>query len=251
MKWAALLLIMFLPVAPQAQNAADAYYDPKAMQAARDALHKSHGGGTTSMILAERTEYRSNDGDPALVWDGQGWIGGDIHKLWLKTEGEYLTDDDQFEEFELQALYSRAIHAFWDLQAGFRHDIKPDPSRSYAVIGLQGTAPYWFALDGALFLSDEGDLSARFEAEYELRITQRLILQPRLELNAAFSDDAAIGIGSGLSYAQAGLRLRYEITREFAPYVGVVWQRAFGNTADFTPGDPDSKSFVAGFRFWF
>ena len=136
------------------------------------------------------------------------------------------------------------------MQAGIRYDIKPNPSRSYAVIGLQGVAPYWFEVDVAVFLSNKGDLSARLEAEYELRLTQRLLLQPRLELNLAASDDDAIGVGAGLSTAQAGLRLRYEITREFAPYVGVSWSRAFGETAD-RATDPRRTSFVAGLRFWF
>lgn len=115
-------------------------------------------------------------------------------------------------------------------------------------------APYWFELDGALFLSDKGDLSARFEAEYEFRLTQQLMLQPRLELNAAFSDDAEIGVGSGLSTADAGLRLRYEVTREIAPYVGVSWTQSFGDTKEFQRLDGEDTSqvsFVAGLRFWF
>lgn len=237
-----------------AQNAADAFYDPNEMANVRAALRSDHGGQVNSLILGERLEYQSNDGDPLLVWEGQGWVGGDLQKLWFKTEGEYETHESRFEEAELQALYSRAVSPFWELQAGLRYDVNPNPSRTYAVIGVQGLAPYWFELDGALFLSNNGDLSARFEAEYELRFTQRLMLQPRVELSAAFSNDKDIGVGSGLSTAQAGLRLRYEVTREFAPYIGVSWSQAFGATKDFERAEGNEAkqvSFVAGVRFWF
>lgn len=252
------LFITFLVtiVAPPvfAQNAADGYYDPAEMTEARDALKSSHGSQVNTLILVERLEYQSNDGDWLAAWEAQGWVGGDTQKLWFKTEGEYQAEEGRFEEAEVQALYSRAISPFWDLQAGVRHDIKPDPSRTYAVIGAQGLAPYWFEIDGQLFLSDEGNLSARLEAEYEFQLTQRLTLQPRIELNGAFSDDEEIGVGSGLSTAEAGLRLRYEISREFAPYIGISWNRAFGKTKDFIRAegqDSDQFSWVAGIRFWF
>lgn len=237
-----------------AQHAADDYYDPLEMAKARAALKASHGNQINTLIIGERLEYLSGEGKPLAVWEGQGWVGKDLQKLWVKTEGEYNIEDSEFEEAEVQALYSRAISPFWDLQAGLRHDINPNPSRTYAVVGAQGLAPYWFELDGAFFLSDEGDVSVRLEAEYEIRFTQRLILQPRIELNAAFSDDDDIGVGSGLSTAQAGLRLRYEVRREFAPYVGVSWNRAFGNTKDFkqAAGENTSEvSWIAGVRFWF
>ena len=236
------------------QNAADAYYDPAEMAKARAALKHNHGSQFSSLILGDRLEYHTNDGEPTAVWEGQGWIGSDLQKFWFKTEGEYAADDDRFGEAEVQALYSRAISPFWELQVGIRQDIKPDPSRTYAVIGAQGLAPYWFELDGAVFLSDEGDLSARIEAEHEFRLTQRLMLQPRIELNVAFSDDEDIAMGSGLSTAEAGLRLRYEIRREFAPYVGVNWSQSFGDTKDFQRldgEDANQVAFVAGVRFWF
>lgn len=246
------LALLLLAETALSQTAADAYYDPTAMAAARAALKASHGAQINSLILGERIEAQTRDGDTETVWEAQGWIGGDEHKLWLKTEGEYA--DGRFEEAELQALYSRAVSPFWDLQVGLRHDVRPDPSRTYAVAGLQGLAPYWFELDSQLFLSDQGDFSLRFEAEYELRLTQRLILQPRVELNAAFSDDAEIGVGSGLSTADLGLRLRYEVRREFAPYVGISWIESFGQTRDFeSVDDPqrDEFAWVAGVRFWF
>ena len=244
------LLGCSLPVI--AQNQTNTAYDPTEMAAAREALYQSHGAQITYLIAGERLEYQSNEGDPNVVWDGQGRIGGDVNKFWVKAEGEYSSDNDNFGEVELQALYSRAVHPFWDLQAGLRQGFKPDPSRTYGAIGLHGLAPYWFKLDGALFVSHKGDLSARVEATYDFRLTQRLLLQPRLELNAAFSDDSAIGVGSGLSTAEGGLRLRYEIAREFAPYIGLSWSRAYGDTADFRDAsDIETISFVAGIRFWF
>ena len=244
--------ISALPVL--AQNAADAYYDAAEMQKARAALKSSHGGQVASLILGERFEYQSNEGDSLTVWEGQGWIGTDEHKIWFKTEGEYENEENRFEEAEVQGLYSRAISPFWDLQFGLRHDVDPEPSRTYAVIGAQGLAPYWFELDGQLFVSEEGDVSARLEAEYELRFTQRLQLQPRIEVNAAFSSDEEIGVGSGLSTVAAGFRLRYEVDRQLVPYIGVSWSEAFGGTKDYVRdegGDAGQVSWVAGIRFWF
>ena len=248
------LCMLFTSLNAIAQNAADRYYEPAEMAAARTAVKQEHGSQFTSLIMAERLEYHLNDGEPEIVWDAQVWIGGDIHKFWFKTEGDYATEGERFEEAEIQALYSRAISPFWDLQVGVRHDVKPNPSRSYAVIGAQGLSPYWFALDGALFLSDKGIISVRLEAEYEFRLSQRLLMQPRVEFNAAFSDDEEIGIGSGLSTVEVGLRLRYEVVRELAPYIGVSWARSFGDTAAFQRAvgeDTDQVSIVAGVRFWF
>lgn len=250
-----LTLLLSLAATPVlAQNAADSYYDPTEMAKAREALKSEHGDQINTLILGERLEYQSNDGDSLMVWEAQAWLGGDSEKLWFKTEGEYDAEHGRFEEAELQALYSKAVSPFWDLQIGIRHDFEPEPTRTYAVAGAQGLAPYWFELDGQLMLSDKGDLSVRLEAEYEFRISQRLILQPRLELNGSFSDDEDVSVGSGLSTAQAGLRLRYEISREFAPYVGVSWNRAFGRTEDFVNAegeDSDQVALVAGIRFWY
>src|SRR5690606_20487158 len=135
------------------------------------------------------------------------------------SEGE--GENGGLEHAEVQALYSRAVGPYFDLQAGVRQDLEPRPRRTYATIGIEGLAPYWFEVEGALFLSDRGGLSARLGASYDLRLTQRLILEPRVEASLAASDDAAVGVGRGLSDAEAGLRLRYEVRREFAPYVGV------------------------------
>lgn len=246
--------LAFFSTALVAQNAADQYFDPEEMAKARKVLKASHGAQVNSLILGERFEFHSNHGDPLAVWEGQGWIGNDEKKFWIKTEGEYAHEDSRFEEAEIQALYSRAISPFWDVQAGLRFDLEPDPSRSYLALGVQGLAPQWFELDTQLFLSDEGDISARIEVEYALRLTQRLILQPRVELNAAFSDDPEIGVGSGFSSVDAGLRLRYEVRREFAPYIGISWIRALGNTEDFVAAageDSSELSLVVGIRLWY
>ncbi len=214
----------------------------------------AEGDEIYSLVLVDRLEYQTNEGDNLLLWDAQGWAGGDYNKLWIKSEGEYVLGDDRLEEAQVQGLYSRAISRYWDLQAGLRHDFEPGPSRTFGVIGLQGLAPYWFEVDAAAFISEDGDVETRIETEYDFLITQRLIVQPRAELNFAFQNIEELGIGSGLSTAELGLRMRYEIRREIAPYIGVSWNRAIGNTADFARDegeDVSSVSFVAGIRLWF
>lgn len=235
-------------------NAADAYYGAEAMAKARAHIRKHHGGQNYLFALGERLEYQSNEGEPLFLWDAQGWYGGDVNRFWVKTEGEYLFDESAFEEAEVQALYSRAVTPFFDLQAGLRWDFAPDPDTAHAVIGVEGLAPYWFEIDAAAFVSEDGDVSARIEAEYEILFTQRLILQPRTELEFAVQDVPARGIGSGLRSAELGGRLRYEIVREIAPYVGVEWSRAVGETADFARSEGEgvsAVSVVAGLRLWF
>ncbi|MCA8888934.1 MAG: copper resistance protein B [Parvularculaceae bacterium] len=233
--------------------AADQYWDPAAMANARRAVQEEHGASTTYFVQGDRLEYRTNEGDPVLLWDAQGWWGGDRNKLWLKSEGEYAFDEDIFEEAEIQALWSSAITRYFNLQAGVRHDFAPGDDRTFGVLGVQGLAPYWFEIDAAMFVSDNGDVSARVEAEYELLLTQRLILQPRTELNFAIQDVPEYDVGSGLTTAELGARLRYELKREFAPYIGVDWTRSVGDTTDFVRvngHDPSSLSFVAGIRLW-
>jgi copper resistance protein B len=248
-----LFSIAFL-AAPLAAAQAQEIVDPQATAEARAHMMRHHGAGAISYIEGERFEYQTNEGAPLFLWDAQGFYGGDFNKFWIKTEGEYDFAADEFEEAEVQALYSRAIGSFWDVQAGVRHDFAPFEDRTYGVFGVQGLSPYHFEIDAAAFVSGHGDVTARIEVEYEFRLTQRLILQPRAELNFAFQDVPALETGSGLSTAEAGLRLRYEIRREFAPYVGVSWTRSVGDTADFARAagdDPSNLSFVAGVRFWF
>ncbi|HKJ07686.1 MAG TPA: copper resistance protein B, partial [Gammaproteobacteria bacterium] len=192
-----------------------------------------HDNVVLSKIMLDRLELRHTDAGNLAYWEGQAWVGGDINKLWLKSEGGVLKG--RTEEADLEALYSRAMTAFWDLQAGVRHDfgIGDKPAREWAAIGLKGLAPYRFDVDATAYVGTAGRTAARVKAEYEVLLTQRLILMPELEFNAYGKEDRARGLGSGLSDVGLALRLRYEIRREFAPYAGVRWTRKFGGTADF------------------
>ena len=239
--------------APPTDHAADSVFGADQMGASRTMLRHENGGKLAYSVLFNLAEYRVQKGKNAYRWDGEGWFGGDINRLVVKTEGEGAVRGG-IESAEVQALYSRAIDPWFNLQAGVRHDFKPGPSRTYATIGFEGISPYWFEVEGALFLSDKGDLLGRLEGYYDQRITQHLILQPRVELNFAAQDIPANGIGSGLSDAELGLRLRYEIKREFAPYVGVSWERKVGDSARFARagrGQVQATSLVLGIRAWF
>ncbi len=235
-------------------HAADPVFGAEAMAASRRTLIAENGDIRTTAVIVDRIEAGFGSGEETYLWDAQGWSGGDINRFWWKSEGEGDFGGG-LEGAELQALYSRAISPFWDVQAGVRQDFRPDgEDTTHLVLGLQGLAPYWFEIDTAAFLSTEGDLTARVEAEYDQRITQRLILQPRLEIDASASDVPELEIGAGLSSIEAGLRLRYEIRKEFAPYVGVEWSRALGNTADYIEargGEAEDTRFVVGLKAWF
>lgn len=235
-------------------SAADEYYGAEAMAEARRQVQHEGGGMRHLFLQADRLEYQSNDSEPLLVWDTQAWFGGDMNRIWFKSEGEYSFDDNAVEEFEIEALYSRPITRYFDLQAGLRQDFDPDWATTYGVVGVQGLAPYWFEVDAATYLSDDGDVTAGIELEYELLLTQRLVLQPRAELSFSAQDVPELELGSGLTSAAAGLRLRYEIDRQFAPYIGVSWQDSFGETADYARAggeDPESISFVVGVKAWY
>ena len=232
---------------------ADEIWGEAEMAEAREQVLASHGDLRTSYFQAERFELQALDDEDVLVFDGNAWFGGDINKLWLKSELEYLPDEGEFEEAEVQALWSRAISPYFDLQAGIRQDFEPR-GRTHAVLGVQGLAPYLFELDAAAFLSADGDLTSRIETEYELLLTQRLILQPRAEIELAAQDIPELETGAGLVSLNAGLRLRYEIKREFAPYIGVEYQRSFGDTADYIEaagGDAEGTALLIGIRAWY
>lgn len=247
---------METPAPPEAGSgpprAADAIWGADAMRASRQNLRQTHGDYPLFWFQADRAELRARAGEDSYLWDVQGYYGDTISRLWFKSEGEGRFGDG-VEDVELQALYSRAIAPFFDVQAGVRQDVA-GPDTTYAVIGVQGVAPYMFEVDGALFLSRRGDLTARIEAEIDQRITQSLILQPRAELNVSAQDIALLGIGAGIDSIDLGVRLRYEIAREFAPYLGIEQSWRIGRGADFARAagkEPSVATVVIGVRFWF
>ncbi|MGX1588342.1 copper resistance protein B [Brevundimonas diminuta] len=235
-------------------HAADLLFDPAVMAASRKQLLVENGDIRSTAVLIDSIEASFGDSADGYSWGAQGWTGGDINRFWWKTEGEGEIDG-KLHEAEVQALYSRAIAPFWDVQAGVRQDFRPDgDDTTHLTVGVQGVAPYWFEMSAAAFLSTEGDLTARAEAEYDQRITQKWILQPAIEVALSASDIPELEIGSGLTSVTAGLRLRYEIRKEFAPYVGVEWTRSLGDTADYAKArgqDPEDTRFVVGIKAWF
>lgn len=238
------------PPAPS-DHLADRVFDPAAMERARAVLRQEHGGAQASQVMLNLFEYQARSGGDGYHWAGEAWFGGDIDRLVIKSEGE--GDRHGVESGEVQALYSRAMGLYTDLQVGVRQDLEPK-SRTYAAVGFETLLPYWIEAEGAVFVSSKGDVLARAEGAIDWRLTQRLILQPRAELNFAAQDVAETGTGSGLSDAELGLRLRYEVRREFAPYVGVTWGRRFGRTADYARAageEVSDTSLVLGLRAWF
>ena len=248
------------PVAPPSTaarsgpaHAADTVFPADQMVEARGIFRDEHGRIRTHRVLIDELEARIQSGRDGYAWDAQAWYGGAINRLWIKTEGEG-TFGESPERAEVQALWSRAVDPWFNIQAGVRHDFRPNPQRHYLVLGIQGLAPYWFEIDAAMFVSNKGDVSARFEAEYDQRITQRLIIQPRIDLDFSLQNVPELGLGSGLSSAGAGLRLRYEFVPEFAPYVGVQYERAFGDAAGFRRAagrEVGGWSLLLGVRTWF
>ncbi len=206
---------------------------------------------------ADQFEYRNLDGDDVLRWDGFGWIGRDYHRLWLRADGEYAMSTGDTRA-ELQFLYGYLVAPFWEIQAGLRYDREfipgEDDDLGFAVIGIDGLAPYRIETAAALFVSDEGDAFARVELHREILVTQRIVAQLRFESNLASGDVRSFDQTSGINNVELGLRVRYEIKPEFAPYVGVSWDSKVGNTADLVRRGGRYASIwmlVAGFRFWF
>jgi len=233
-------------------RAADAIWGAEAMKASREDLRRTHGEFPVFWFQGDRLEAQVRQGADLYLWDIQGYYGGPTERLWFKSEGEGEFGSGP-EDAEVQALYAKAFAPFWDVQAGVRHDLG-GPDTTHAVIGVQGLAPYLFEIDTALFLSHRGDVTARLEAEIDQRITQRLILQPRIEANLSAQDIPELGIGAGLDQIEVGARLRYEIAREFAPYVGIEQSWRTGQGATFARargGDPSATSIIVGIRFWF
>jgi copper resistance protein B len=204
-----------------------------------------------AMTLFDELEWQERNGQDVAAWDAQAWFGNDYDKVWLKTEGEHVDGES---DARTELLWDRIVSPWWSLQAGVRHDLQEGPSRTWAALGVQGLAPYWFELEATLYVGEDGRTALRASGEYELLLTQRLILQPQIEINMYGKEDPSNGIGAGVADLQLGARLRYEIRRKFAPYVGIEWSRAFGDTADFARAAgqrADDVHFVAGVRAWF
>ena len=231
---------------------------PLVTQADREAAfpavhtHHEHGTSVNSYWLLDRLEVSDTDDGTTLGWEALAWLGGDVQRVWLRSEGESV--DSRIEHGDVEVLYGRSVRAWWDVLAGVRQDVGEGPSRTWAAFGVQGLAPYKFELAATAYLGQGGRTALRAEVEYDTLLTNRLILQWRAEGNAYGKADPLAGIGSGLSTVEFGARLRFEVTRQFAPYIGIEHDRAFGNTADLRRnaghGAADTRV-VAGVRVWF
>lgn len=203
-------------------------------------------------LLIDQLEFIHGDGGTGQRWEMQGWYGNDVDKLWLRSEGERR--GGRIDDADLEAFWSRAFAAYWDTQLGVRHDYGTGSARDWAAFGIEGLAPYFFETQAAIYVGSSGRTAARLRADYDVLFTQRLILQPELEVNFYGRADPRREIGSGLSDARLGLRLRYEIRRQFAPYVGVSWTRRFGDSAGLAQATGAAildRQWVAGVRVWF
>lgn len=210
--------------------------------------HTVHDDAVTTFVLVDQLEWRRSDG---FGWENEGWVGKDLNRVWFRTQGE--GDAGRLDAAEVHVLVGRPISPWWDVVAGVRQDVGDFRPQTWAAIGLQGLAPMWFDIEATAYIGGSGRTSFRFDAEYELLVTNRAILQPTLEVDVAGRADRQRGVGAGLSTVEAGLRLRYELRRELAPYVGVTWSwKAFG-TADMArqAGEDTSRTrLVVGLRTW-
>ena len=238
---------------PGPPHAADTLFDPSAMAEARRQLLIETGGMLTSAVFIDELEATWSNEHEGYAWDAQGWYGGDIHRFWWKTEGDGEFENE-LEYAELQLLYSRAITPYFDVQAGLRQSYRPEGDRTDLVLSVQGLAPYWFEVSAEAFVSNKGEFTARAEAEYDLRLTQRLILQPTAEINFSADDIPEFQVASGITGIELGGRLRYELRRDFAPYIGVEWESAVGDTRDLIESiaeDAEATRLVVGLRAFF
>ncbi len=214
--------------------------------------HMEHAPEINHYLLLNRLEAWDASPGSGQAWEATGWIGSDLNRLWVRSEGERVGGTTDSADMEL--LYGRSITPWWDFVAGIKHDFQPGDSQNWAAIGFQGLAPYKFDVQATAYLGKSGQTAATLEVEYELLLTNRLILQPLVEVRMFGKDDPLRASGSGLSTIEAGLRLRYEVRREFAPYIGLIHERAFGNTAGFRQArneDIRDTRLVAGVRIWF
>ncbi len=229
------------PVTPEDRQAA---FPPVTVQPIMDdEIH--------SLVLLDRFEWQRQSGSGGPSWEARGWIGGDLNRFWFRTEGE--ADHGDVGDAEAHVMYGRAVARWWDLVAGVRQDVRPGSPQTWVAVGIQGLAPYWFDVEATGYVGAGGRTQFRFEAEYELLFTNRLILQPLVEVNLFGKADPARGVGAGLATTDVGFRLRYLIRREFAPYVGVTWNQKHFGTADFARAageNPGGARVIVGVRWW-
>jgi copper resistance protein B len=213
--------------------------------------HAVHDRAVHSFVLFDRLEWQAAGGGSGGQWDSSGWIGRDLDRLWFRTEGE--GEDGRISGADAHVLYGRAIARWWDVVIGIRQDVRPGPAQTWTAIGVQGLAPYWFEVEATGYVGAAGRTHARLEVKYELLVTNRAILQPLIEVEIYGKDDPERQIGAGLSSADIGVRVRYEVKRELAAYLGVLWSRTFFGTADLARAsgqEPNHTRLVAGVRFW-
>jgi len=213
--------------------------------------HASHDQTINGFVLFDQLEWRAGHGPGSMAWSNTGWVGGDVNRLWFRTEGH--GEDSRLEEARVHLLYGRAIARWWNVVGGIRQDLQPG-AQTWLAVGVQGLAPGFFDIEATAYLSDEGQTAAHVGIGYDVLITNRLVMQPVVEMEMYGKPNASLGVASGISSGEAGLRLRYQFTREFAPYVGVSWQRAFGDTAhrDREVRVPNgAPRLVTGVRVWF
>ena len=214
--------------------------------------HAVHDNAVNYFVLFDQLEWQAGSDVSGVNVETTGWVGRDRDRLWFRAEGD--SDNGRLADAEAHVLYGRKFARWWDLVAGVRQDFNPGPSRTWAAVGVQGLAPYWFEMEATFYIGESGRTHARFDVEYELLLTNRLVLQPLVEVDVYGKSDPERGIGAGLSTIDTGLRVRYEIRRELAPYIGVTWNRKFGQTAELAEAagkDRGGARFVAGLRLWF
>ena len=214
--------------------------------------HTVHDRAVHAFVLFDQLEWQSTAGGTGFNVGSKGWVGGDRDRFWFRAEGD--SEGRRAGEAEAHLLYGRQFSRWWDVVGGVRQDFSPGPARTWAAVGIQGLAPYWFEVELTGYVGAEGRTHFRGEVEYELLLTNRLVLQPLLEVEVFGKSDPERGIGAGLSTTEVGVRLRYEFRREFAPYVGLTWNNKFGKTADLADAAGEHSGgarVVTGLRLWF
>jgi copper resistance protein B len=214
--------------------------------------HTVHDHAINYFVSFDQFEWQNGSDQPDLHWNTRGWIGRDRDRLWFCAEGE--REDGDVTDADAELLYGRAISRWWEVVGGVRHEFQPGPSRTWAAVGIQGLAPYFLEIEATAYVGASGRTQFRLETEYDLLIANRLVLEPRIEVQVYGRSDPERELGSGLGTIESGLRLRYEFRREFAPYIGIAWKRKYFGTADFAKAAGEnvgSTRFAAGVRFWF